>query len=156
MAIKVFKDGNTFEMTITDNLKDIKIVRKLIELWLEDMGVEEFKVMSVKLCVDEAVYNGIIHAYKGEAHKKKVVEVRMEKSKSDVKILIRDYGKKSWYKNYKKADTTTVVSKELAPSHGRGIIIMQKLSKAFKISNIPSSGTRVSMTIDLVSNKIMI
>lgn len=156
MAISVFKDGNCFKMTIVDNLKDIKILRKLIEIWLEDMGIEEFKIMSVKLCVDEAVYNGIIHAYRGETRKKRSVDVVMEKVKNDVRIRIRDYGKKDWYKNYKKADNSTEAARDPAPSHGRGIIIMQKLSKNFKIMNSPKTGTRVEMAIDLSSGKLII
>lgn len=146
-------------MTIVDNLKDIKILRKLIELWLEEMGVDEFKIMSVKLCVDEAVYNGIMHAYKNGGRGKRTVDVTMFKDKNLIKIQVQDYGKKEWYKKYKNDDnkhSELAETTDTAKPHGRGIIIMEKLSKSFKIANADRSGTKVSMAIDLTGNKFIL
>lgn len=151
MGIRINKEENSLDVTITDNLKDIKFLKKLIESWLENLNISDFKIMSVKLCLNEAVYNSILHAYKGIKNKRKIVDIHIEKKDKYAFIKIKDYGQNKWAHLYKPPLLNT--KEEILKSHGRGIMLIDKLACDFKVKNKPNQGTEIYIKIDLLDKK---
>ncbi len=146
MPLKIIKENNKFDITITKNLDDIRILRNAIGTWLEEIKINAFKIMSIKLCIEEAIYNGMLHPYKNAKPQEKVVHLIVKKVKNSIKMVVRDYGKEEWYKNYKIPDA---LNTEGAGQSGRGLIIMKNLSDKIKIVNSKNYGTKVCMTVNL-------
>ncbi len=132
MSIKIIKNNDNFQIKIEDNLKDVIYIRKVIEMWLEKLKINEFKIMTVKLCMEEAIYNGIIHAYKNLKNAKKIVDCTVKKSKDHIKINIQDYGNIEWYKNFKMPEPE---KEELSPRiQGRGLLLINRLASNLNIN----------------------
>ena len=145
MGIKIIKENDNFNIVITKNLEDIRILRNTMESWLSDMRVDEFKIMSVNICLMEAIYNGMLHSYKGESNQKKNLDIKINKFKNSIKIIIQDHGKKEWLKKYKLPQLEDIADH---PTHGMGLILMQNLSDNMQI-NSSKHGTKVIMKINI-------
>lgn len=153
MSIQILKDKNKFNITIKNNLKDLIFIRKIIELWLDKHDINEFKIMTVKLCLEEAIYNGMVHAYKNIKNPKKVIDGCIEKTKNLIKIKIQDYGKKEWYSKFKMPDPEE--ESENHKTRGRGLLIMNRLANNLKIINKKNKGTIVEIQINLADESIL-
>lgn len=145
MGIKIIKENNNFNIVITKNLEDIRILRNTMESWLSDMKIDEFKIMSVNICLMEAVYNGMLHSYEGVSNQKKNLDIKINKFKNSIKMVIKDYGKKEWLKKYKLPQLGDIAN---PPIHGMGLILMKNLSDNMQI-NSSKHGTKVVMEINL-------
>ncbi len=145
MGIKIIKENNNFDIVITRNLEDIRILRNTIESWLSDMKVDDFKIMSVNICLMEAVYNGMLHSYEGVSNQKKNLDIKINKFKNSIKMVIKDHGKKEWFEKYKVPQLRNNTD---PPTHGMGLILMENLSDNMKITS-SKYGTKVIMKINV-------
>ncbi|MBU1077344.1 MAG: ATP-binding protein [Spirochaetes bacterium] len=146
MAININKQNNKFNIRISENINDIRILRNTIEAWLEETHVDEFKIMCVNICLMEAVYNGFTHGYKGISKDKKILDITLEKSGSDLKMSIQDHGKKEWFKSYTFPPVQEYTS---PPTHGIGLVLIKHLSKSLKVINSLQTGTKVQIVVSL-------
>lgn len=148
MGIKLIKDGDVFEIQMFNDLTDIRILRHSIDQWLEEMdNVSAFKIFSTKLCLEEAVYNAMIHGYENYSGKEKIVDIRVQKEGNLINLQIKDYGPKEWFKNY--TIPHTVPLENLKANSGRGLIIIKALAYNCKITNAHNQGTTVDISIKL-------
>jgi serine/threonine-protein kinase RsbW len=94
-------------------------VRKSIEQFCSDAGLDDPACDEVGLVVNEALANVIRHAYSGA--KEQPVETTVQRLNPGVKIIIRDWGN-----GIKPANTRPQIKDPLVPG-GLGLICMKKL-----------------------------
>ncbi|MBN1897925.1 MAG: ATP-binding protein [Spirochaetes bacterium] len=146
MSIKLDKENHHFNISIAKNLNDIRILRSAMGAWLEDLKIDEFKIMSVNLCLTEAIYNAMLHAYKETKEKDKVVDIKIKKEKNFIEIIVQDYGKIEWFKNYK---LSQLKEDAITQDHGKGLLIVNGLASTMEIKNDKNKGTWIHMRINL-------
>ncbi len=152
MGIKFLKDKDNFDIQFFDDLTDIRILRLAIGVWLEDMRtVSEFKIYSTKLCLEELVYNAILHAYSGNSESQKIVYIKIKKINDFIEMTIKDNGKKGWFNNY--VIPNSIAETDTYKLGGRGLIIIKSITEELKIINNPMEGTEVFVKINLIEKK---
>lgn len=70
---------------------DIAEVRKTVEQFCIDQGMEQPAVSDIGLCVNEALANVIRHAYDGQTDRQ--IHLKVENSEGAIRVFIRDWGK---------------------------------------------------------------
>jgi anti-sigma regulatory factor (Ser/Thr protein kinase) len=153
MSIEIRKKGNRLEATIQDDLSEVRFLRKTVDLWLDDLGIDDFIVMAAKLCVHETVNNSITHGYKKGTKKMKVVDVALLKRSGDLLITVRDFGDTLWSESGEKTGDDFANKMRSDNPRGRGLAIVEKLCKKMKVVNRKGYGTLISMTVDLKPGK---
>lgn len=148
MGIKLCKKKDKIKLSIFDDLSDIRILRHSIGIWLEDMDISSFKILSIKLCLIELTYNAILHSYQKKPDIKKVANINIQKINNYIEIIVNDYGKTEWYKNYVIPDKNDK-KRMISSPHGRGLLIIKSLADELKITNALNKGTEVFVKIRL-------
>lgn len=148
MAIEIQQKENSMKLTVIDNLGEIKILRKVVEYWLEENDVDDFQIMAIKLCVHEAVNNSMIHAYEKGHVDKTIAVVNVSLTANDIQISVSDQGNKDWYHDYISRLNDEEKEMHSTNPRGRGLIIIRKLVDALSVENGENNGTKIVMKIN--------
>lgn len=153
MGIQIIKEKSKFELEVNDNLNDLIYIRRVLELWLEKLNISEFKIMIIKLCLEEAINNGIMHAYKNMTGVKKRVNCHVEKTKNKIMITVQDHGNHQWYNEFKFPDPDKYAEKLI--TKGRGLLLIKRLAQDLRIINNKKKGTLIIIKIQLDEDNIL-
>ena len=78
------------EISVPATLTSIRSVRNWVARIAVEEGADSQLASDIKLCVDEAVTNAIVHAYDEDSS---LVEVSVESDGRELTVLVRDDGK---------------------------------------------------------------
>jgi len=115
----------------------VRLVRTMAETLLTDMGVVREDVDDIELIVGEVCANAVRHAYDNPNDR---YEVRLDFSKDQFVITVRDHGKGADPERFRLDPT------ELREG-GRGILLVQALSDRFNC--LVDNGTTVHAAVQL-------
>lgn len=97
-ALRALERRATASVEIVANLRSLSKIRGAIETHAGTLGIGRSKFYRVMLAVEEAVSNVIRHVCKKSA--KKSVSIRIETTRNEVRILIRDVGNDFDFETY--------------------------------------------------------
>lgn len=92
--------------------------KQLVEIW-EEAGFDKKTIFSLKLALEEALRNAVVHG--SVDNKNLLVEVTCRISSDSVELIVKDHGKGFDYDN---VDDPTTEENLLKPN-GRGIFLMK-------------------------------
>jgi serine/threonine-protein kinase RsbW len=129
-----------FDFSVKASLDNLKEIRSYINRVGEYLGVSESALADLRLVVDEAVTNVVIHGY-GELDG--IVEIHMEGDGDAVIIRIRDQAKSF--------NPSLVVEPQLdtalkdRPFGGMGIFLIRKMTDEVEFLSLPGGGNEMRL-----------
>jgi len=129
-----------FDLAVKASLENLQKVRQYIDHAGKSLGVSESALGDLRLVVDEAVTNVIIHGY-GEHEG--VVELHMEGEGDAVIIRIRDRAK-SFDANQVNAPQLDTALKD-RPFGGMGIFLIRKMTDEAEFLQLPGGGNEIRL-----------
>ena len=117
------------EISVPATLTSIRSVRNWAARIAVEEGADSQLASDIKLCVDEAVTNAIVHAYDEDSG---LVEVSVESDGRELTVLVRDEGK-------------GVDQFGQEGELGFGLKIIDRLTRRYMVSSAPALGTEVRM-----------
>lgn len=84
----MFKKGKNKKLTITSDLKNLKLVREFISKEAMKFGFDEIETEKIILAVDEVCTNSIKHSYMNKPNGKITIEL---KSRGDKFVIVVSY-----------------------------------------------------------------
>ena len=117
------------EISVPATLTSIRSVRNWAARIAVEEGADSQLASDIKLCVDEAVTNAIVHAYDEDSG---LVEVSVESDGRELTVLVRDEGK-------------GVDQFRQEGELGFGLKIIDRLTRRYMVSSAPALGTEVRM-----------
>ena len=129
-----------FDFSVKASLDNLKEIRSYINRAGENLGVSESALADLRLVVDEAVTNVVIHGY-GELDG--IVEIHMQGDGDAVIIRIRDRAKSF--------DPSLVVEPQLEtalkdrPFGGMGIFLIRKMTDEVEFLSLPGGGNEMRL-----------
>lgn len=130
------KRNRTRQIRIPSDIAYIKKVISKIEHFLKPYHVDKDTFFDIRLCMEEALRNAILHGNKGD----KNLPVLISYSFKDGKFIVEIEDKGTGFKPTKLPDPTE--DENLLREGGRGVFIMHKLMDEIKYSDM---GNKVSM-----------
>ena len=129
-----------FDLSVKASLENLQKVRQYIDQAGERLGVSESALGDLRLVVDEAVTNVIIHGY-GEFDG--VVELHMEGEGDAVIIRIRDRAK-TFDASHVTAPQLDTALKD-RPFGGMGIFLIRKMTDEAEFLPLPGGGNEIRL-----------
>jgi serine/threonine-protein kinase RsbW len=129
-----------FDLSVEANLENLHEVRDYIDSAGESFGVDSDVLADLRLVVDEAVTNVILHGYDGRhGH----VELHMERDGDAVIIRIRDQAGSfdSSHVNAPQLDTSLADR----PFGGMGLFLIKKLTDQAEFISLPGGGNELKL-----------
>jgi serine/threonine-protein kinase RsbW len=127
-----------FDLSFEASLESLHEVRDYIDQAGNSLGVDSGVLADLRLVVDEAVTNVILHGYKGRSGQ---VEVHMERDGDAVVILIRDQAGSF---DASQVDTP-LLDTALAdrPFGGMGLFLIRKMTDEAVFRSLPGQGNEL-------------
>lgn len=129
-----------FDLSVKASLENLKLVRQYIDQAGESLGVNESALGDLRLVVDEAVTNVIIHGY-GDLEG--MVELHMEGEGDTVIIRIRDRAKTFDPSNVNAPQLDTALKDR--PFGGMGIFLIKKMTDEAEFLPLPGGGNEIRL-----------
>lgn len=129
-----------FDLSVKASLENLQRVRQYIDHAGERLGVSESALGDLRLAVDEAVTNVILHGY-GELEGN--VELNMEEDGDAVIIRIRDRAETFDPSQVKKPQLDTAL--EDRPFGGMGIFLIKKMTDEAEFLPLPGGGNEIRL-----------
>ena len=129
-----------FDLWIKASLDNLLEVRQYINQAGERLGVSESALADLRLVVDEAVTNVIIHGY-GDLDG--VVELHMEGDGDAVIITVRDKAKTFDPSNVSAPQLDTALKDR--PFGGMGIFLIRKMTDEAEFLPLPGGGNEIRL-----------
>jgi len=129
-----------FDLSIKASLDKLLEVRQYINQMGERLGVSEGALADLRLAVDEAVTNVIIHGY-GDLDG--LVELHMEREGDAVIIRIRDRAK-TFDPSHVNAPQLDTALKD-RPFGGMGIFLIKKMTDEAEFLPLPGGGNEIRL-----------
>ena len=140
-------NGNKIKKIVIKIPSDIKYVKKVSSKVLDSLAshdVNESDIFDIKLCVEEAVINAIVH---GNCHdKNKSVRITSWVEDSRLNVEVEDEG--SGFNRESLADPTA--NDNIMKGSGRGVYLINKFMDEIGYND---SGNKIKMTKNLESKK---
>jgi len=133
----------TLRLGILSDPADLKSVRKKVERYITQIGLDEKSATQVVLAMDEALTNIIRHAYRGAEDKP--IEIDLSNRPGRLHIIVRDYGRKEKRENIRSRDLDDV-----RPG-GLGVHIMHECMDSVEYTHMADGGTLLTMTKNIPS-----
>ena len=131
-------------LNIESDLKHLETVSNFIEKCMIDFSVKNPKaIFEVQLAVDEAITNIIEHAYSGKKTGEITVNCRMDNSKKEFTIKLKDKGKPFDPKNVLAPDTNAALDERKVG--GLGIFFIKTLMQNIKY-DFSEKGNELTLT----------
>ena len=129
-----------FDLSIEANLDSLQEVRQFINRAGETLGVNGDTLGDLRLAVDEAVTNVILHGYKSRGGP---LDIRMESDGDDVVISIRDQAEP--FDPSKAHDPQLDTSLSERPFGGMGLYLIRKMSDEAEFRALPGRGNELRL-----------
>ena len=129
-----------FDLSVKASLDNLQKVRQYIDQAGASLGVNEEAMGDLRLVVDEAVTNVIIHGY-GDLDG--VVELHMEGEGDAVIIRIRDRAK-TFDPSYVSTPQLDIALKD-RPFGGMGIFLIRKMTDEAEFLPLPGGGNEIRL-----------
>ena len=129
-----------FDLSIEASLDKLQKVRQYINQMGERLGVNEGALADLRLAVDEAVTNVIIHGYDDIDG---MVELHMEREGDTVIIRIRDQAE-TFDPSHVNAPQLNTALKD-RPVGGMGIFLIKKMTDEAEFLPLPGGGNEVRL-----------
>jgi len=133
-------EEQVFDLSIKASLDNLLKARQYINLVGERLGVSESALADLRLVVDEAVTNVIIHGY-GDLDG--VVELHMEGEGDAVIIRVRDRAK-TFDPSHVNAPQLDTALKD-RPFGGMGIFLIKKMTDEAEFLPLPGGGNEIRL-----------
>jgi len=129
-----------FDLSVEASLENLHEVRDYIDRAGESFGVDSNVLADLRLVVDEAVTNVILHGYDGRSGQ---VELHMERDGDAVIIRIRDQAESfdASHVNAPQLDTSLADR----PFGGMGIFLIKKLTDEAEFLSLPGGGNELKL-----------
>ena len=141
MFLRNRKDNGPESLKIPSRIEYIKKVSDAILRSLARHHIDEDKAFDIRLCVEEAVRNAIVHGNKSD--KRRSVKVSWKVSGDNAVIEIEDEGK--GFDHAAAADPT--LDANITRNCGRGVFLIKKLMDKVEYNE---SGNKIRMTKRLI------
>ena len=129
-----------FDLSIKASLDNLLKVRQYIDQAGERLGVNESALADLRLVVDEAVTNVIIHGY-GDLDG--MVELNMERDGGAVIIRIRDRAKTFDASHISAPQLDTALKDR--PFGGMGVFLIKKMTDEAEFLPLPGGGNEIRL-----------
>jgi serine/threonine-protein kinase RsbW len=130
----------SFDLSVEADLENLHQVRDYVDRAGERFGVDSAVLADLRLAVDEAVTNIILHGYNGRAGQ---VELHMERDGDAVIIRIRDQAESfdASHVNAPQLDTSLADR----PFGGMGLFLIKKLTDEAEFLSLPGGGNELKL-----------
>ena len=129
-----------FDLSVKASLDNLQKVRQYIDRTGENLGVSESALGDLRLVVDEAVTNVIIHGYDDRDG---IVELHMEADGDAVIIRIRDRAKT--FDASKVTKPQLDIALEDRPFGGMGIFLIRKMTDEAEFLPLAGGGNEIRL-----------
>jgi len=122
-----------FVLNINSDIKNIRLVRRMLKIFLGFQGINEDEIFKIELAVNEALANIIEHTYKFDSTKRIIICFSI--AGDEIHITFRDFGEK--------VDPSKIKVKippEVLSENGRGIYIIKSMVDEFKFDDKVAKG----------------
>lgn len=130
-----------FDLSVNASLENLQEVRKYIDRAGAQLGVSESALGDLRLVVDEAVTNVILHGYGNDPSK--IVELHMECDGDAVIIRIRDHAETFDPSNVSAPQLDTALKDR--PFGGMGIFLIRKMTDEAEFLPLPGGGNEIRL-----------
>jgi serine/threonine-protein kinase RsbW len=130
----------SFDLSVEADLENLHEVRDYVDRAGERFGVDSAVLADLRLAVDEAVTNIILHGYNGRAGQ---VELHLERDGDAVIIRIRDQAESfdASHVNTPQLDTSLADR----PFGGMGLFLIKKLTDEAEFLSLPGGGNELKL-----------
>ena len=130
----------SFDLSVEADLENLHQVRDYVDRAGERFGVDRAVLADLRLAVDEAVTNIILHGYNGRAGQ---VELHLERDGDAVIIRIRDQAESfdASHVNAPQLDTSLADR----PFGGMGLFLIKKLTDEAEFLSLPGGGNELKL-----------
>ena len=129
-----------FDLSVKASLENLQKVRQYIDRVGTSLGVNEKAMGDLRLVVDEAVTNVIIHGYGDDDG---VVELHMEAEGDSVIIRIRDHAKTFDPSHVNAPELDTALKNR--PFGGMGIFLIREMTDEAEFLPLPGGGNEIRL-----------
>jgi serine/threonine-protein kinase RsbW len=129
-----------FDLSVKASLENLQIIRSYVDQAGERLGVSESVLGDLRLVVDEAVTNVIIHGY-GDLEG--IVELHMEGDGDAVIIRIRDQAKTFDASHINAPQLDTALKDR--PFGGMGLFLIKKMTDEAEFLPLPGGGNEIRL-----------
>jgi len=130
-----------FDLSVNASLENLQKVREYIDQAGAQLGVSESALGDLRLVVDEAVTNVILHGYGNDPSKK--VELHMEGDDDAVVIRIRDHAKTFDPDGVSAPQLDTALKDR--PFGGMGIFLIREMTDEAEFLPLPGGGNEIRL-----------
>jgi serine/threonine-protein kinase RsbW len=134
------KDEQVFDLTVDANLDQLQEVRAFIDEAGQNLGLTETAMADLRLVVDEAVTNIVLHGYEGQPGP---IEIQMKADGRSVIIRLRDRAKTFDPAQVSKPQLETAL-KDRAFG-GMGIFLIRKMTDEAIFEPLPGGGNELRL-----------
>lgn len=130
----------SFDLSVKASLENLQVIRSYIDKVGASLGIGESALGDLRLVVDEAVTNVVIHGY-GDLEGN--VDIHMEANGDSVIITIRDRAK-SFDPSHVGAPRLDTALKD-RPFGGMGIFLIRKMTDEAEFKSLPEGGNEIRL-----------
>lgn len=130
-----------FDLSVNASLDNLQKIRNYIDQAGAQLGVSEDALGDLRLVVDEAVTNVILHGYGSDPGK--MVELHMEGDDDAVIIRIRDRAKTFDPSNVSAPQLDTALKDR--PFGGMGIFLIREMTDEAEFLPLPDGGNEIRL-----------
>ena len=134
------REEKVFDLSVKASLDNLQAIRQYIDLVGERLGVSDEALGDLRLVVDEAVTNVVIHGYGDDEG---IVELHMEGDGDAVTILIRDHARSFDASHVNKPHLDTALKDR--PFGGMGIFLIKKMTDEAEFLALPGGGNEIRL-----------
>lgn len=134
------KTEQGFDLSIRACLDNLQSIRNYIDDTGTRLGVSEAALGDLRLVVDEAVTNVVVHGYGNDDG---IVEVHMEADRDAVVIIIRDRAPYFDPQNISAPQLDTAL--EDRPFGGMGIFLIREMTDEVEFKALPGGGNEIRL-----------
>ncbi len=143
MSITIKEKDNKIRIKIVKDTRELKVAREVVEKKLLTQNIDKRTILGIKVAMEEAIYNGIIHAYKKSKRIPEVI-VDIEINENKIEMEVRDFGEgNEWYKKYKLPSFER--EEELFNDGKRGLVLIYYYMDKVIFSSPPDGGTKIKL-----------
>ncbi len=129
-----------FKLDIEASLENLDVIRAFIDQAGKRLGVDKNSLADLRLVVDEAVTNIVLHGYKGRGG---ALEIQMEPDGENIIIRIRDQAQWFDVESVSKPQLDTQLADR--PFGGMGLFLIQKMTDENVFRNLPGGGNELEL-----------
>ena len=124
--------ANTLALCLNATPDSVRRARREVAEVAESAGMSAGAIDDVRLCVNEAVANAVVHAYREEPG---AVDLVVDVDDAHMRVVVRDHG--------------VGLTSQMSARNGYGLRLMEALAEGFAIGAAPGGGTEVRMAFRL-------